>query len=257
MSPLGLIPRPLRGYQPSVQICNCASAHVTVQSWWGELGELGLRVDWLWGRWLCHITGLDGYRGINLQELARPGCPDWHGIIRQQAVIERLEKRIAQCGRPSQTPKLPPDARSEAQSVIMGASTSQGATQTPAAWAIARSRMTPTHRVEHVVEQCPDCGTHLSGGWAQRTREVIDLPQVPAQVTEQRLPGPHLSTDADAAVFPKHNWTVVVMGKQRLGVNVISLIAALREEARLTVTHHPMVPGAPLHGLRHQTWAPS
>ena len=44
--------------------------------------------------------------------------------------------------------------------------------------------MTPTHRVEHVVEQCPDCGTQLSGGWAQRTREVIDLPQVPAQVTE-------------------------------------------------------------------------
>ena len=48
----------------------------------------------------------------------------------------------------------------------------------------ARARMTPTHRVEHVVEQCPDCGTQLSGGWAQRTREVIDLPQVPAQVTE-------------------------------------------------------------------------
>ena len=34
----------------------------------------------------------------------------------------------------------------------------------------ARARMTPTHRVEHVVEQCPDCGTQLSGGWAQRTR---------------------------------------------------------------------------------------
>ena len=44
--------------------------------------------------------------------------------------------------------------------------------------------MTPTQRVEHVVEQCPDCGTQLSGGWTQRTREVIELPQAPVQVTE-------------------------------------------------------------------------
>ncbi len=44
--------------------------------------------------------------------------------------------------------------------------------------------MTPTQRVEHAVEQCPDCATQLSGGWTQRTREVIDLPQVPVQVTE-------------------------------------------------------------------------
>ena len=48
----------------------------------------------------------------------------------------------------------------------------------------ARARMTPTHQVEHVVVDCPDCGTPLSGGWIQRTREVIDLPQVPVQVTE-------------------------------------------------------------------------
>ena len=45
--------------------------------------------------------------------------------------------------------------------------------------------MTPTHRVEHVrvehvIENYPDGGTHWSGGWTQRTREVIDLPAVPA-----------------------------------------------------------------------------
>ena len=47
-----------------------------------------------------------------------------------------------------------------------------------------RRRMAPTHRVEHAVGSCPDCGTSLSGGWTHRTREVIDLPRVPAQVTE-------------------------------------------------------------------------
>ena len=44
--------------------------------------------------------------------------------------------------------------------------------------------MTPTQRVEHVMEHCPDCGTQLSGGWKQRTREVIDVPVVEAEVTE-------------------------------------------------------------------------
>ena len=41
--------------------------------------------------------------------------------------------------------------------------------------------MTPTHRVEHVVENCPDCGTHRTGGCVQRTWEVIELPVVPVQ----------------------------------------------------------------------------
>ncbi|MSQ05833.1 MAG: hypothetical protein EXR54_03990 [Dehalococcoidia bacterium] len=40
----------------------------------------------------------------------------------------------------------------------------------------ARVRMAPTQRVEHAVEVCPDCGSHLSGGWVQRTREVIEVP---------------------------------------------------------------------------------
>ena len=48
----------------------------------------------------------------------------------------------------------------------------------------ARTRMTPTQRVEHAVEQYPDYGTQLSGGWTLRTREVIDLHRVPVQVTK-------------------------------------------------------------------------
>ena len=33
---------------------------------------------------------------------------------------------------------------------------------------------------------CPDCGTHLNGGWVQRTREVIELPVAPVEVTEHQ-----------------------------------------------------------------------
>ncbi len=51
----------------------------------------------------------------------------------------------------------------------------------------ARKRMTPTRRVEHALEVCPDCGTHLNGGWVQRTREVIELPVAPVEVTDAVL----------------------------------------------------------------------
>ena len=42
-------------------------------------------------------------------------------------------------------------------------------------------------KVEHAVAVCPDCGTHLNGGWVQRTREVIELPVAPVEVTEHAL----------------------------------------------------------------------
>ena len=98
----------------------------------------------------------------------------------------------------------------------------------------ARRRMTPTRRVERVVECCPDCGTQLSGGWTQRTREVIELPQVPAEVTE------HVDIARNCPAcrrrcLPPAQLDGMVMGQQRLGVNLVSLIATLREEARLPI----------------------
>ena len=151
-------------------------------------------------------------------------------IVRQQAIIERLEKRIAQLegqAKPQSSRRMPglkPKADREPAR--------PKEPRKPRFHGFARARMTPTHRVEHVVEQCPDCGTHLSGGWAQRTREVIDLPQVPAQVTEHVYLA-RTCPQCRRCCVPKAQLDGVVMGKQRLGVNVISLIAALREEARL------------------------
>ena len=96
----------------------------------------------------------------------------------------------------------------------------------------ARQRMTPAQRVEHVLEQCPGCGTGLSGGWTQRTREVIDLPLVPVQVTEHVYVA-RTCPLCQRRCVPSAQLQGVVLGKQRLGVNLVSLIAALREEARL------------------------
>ena len=100
--------------------------------------------------------------------------------------------------------------------------------------------MEPTAQVTHAPEFCSECHTTLSGGWVQRTREVIELPVCPAEVTEhvfiartcplcrkRRLPQDHLRE--------------VAVGRQRLGINpvsstgqaLVSLIAALREEGWL------------------------
>ena len=103
-------------------------------------------------------------------------------IVRQQAIIESLEKRIpqlagqAKSGGSRRMPGLKPKAEGKpAQPQKPRKLRPHG---------FARTRMTPTQRVEQVVEQCPDCGTQLSGGWTQRTREVIDLPRVPVEVAE-------------------------------------------------------------------------
>ena len=72
--------------------------------------------------------------------------------------------------------------------------------------------MTPTHRVEHVMENCPDCGTHRSGGWTQRTREVIDLPAAPVQVTEHIYIGPDWPREPGACSAPGGNGASITGG---------------------------------------------
>ena len=80
----------------------------------------------------------------------------------------------------------------------------------------ARPRMAPTHRVEHAVETGPDCGAGLAGGWTQRTREVIEVPVVPVQVTE------HVFVARTCPVCerrrgPQAEPGGVALGRQRLG----------------------------------------
>ena len=105
-------------------------------------------------------------------------------IVRQQAIIARLEKRIAQLegqAKPANSRRMPglkPNAKTDRKPAP------PKGPRKPRPHGLARARMTPTHRVEHAMDNCPDCGTQLSGGWTHRTREVIDLPQVPAEVTE-------------------------------------------------------------------------
>ena len=98
----------------------------------------------------------------------------------------------------------------------------------------ARKRMEPTQRIKHAVAVCPDCGTHLAGGWVQRTREVIELPVVPIQVTEHVFVA-RICPVCERRRVPKVDLKGTVVGRQRLGINLVSLIVTLREEGRLPI----------------------
>jgi transposase len=96
----------------------------------------------------------------------------------------------------------------------------------------ARHRMIPTARRVHAPTRCPDCGAPLAGGTLKRTREVIEVPLAPVEVTahaylERRCP------DCGRRCVPPPDLDGVVCGQSRLGIGLVSLIAVLREEARL------------------------
>ena len=154
-------------------------------------------------------------------------------IAELQAVIERLQRRIAELegqAKPGDPPRMPGLKAKSARKPPA----QQQQPRKQRRHGFARRRMTPTHRVEHVVENCPDCGTHLTGGWVQRTREVIELPVVLVQVTQ------HVFIARTCPVcrrrrVPPAQLDGVALGRQRLGVNVLSRIATLREEGRLPI----------------------
>jgi transposase len=152
-------------------------------------------------------------------------------IKHSQAVIDELLKRIAALearlggkgsgGPPGNKPaNVKPPSEKKARK--------------PRSKGFARRRMAATRVVEHALDQCPDCATRLLGGWVQRRREVIEVPIVPVEVIEHRFIA-RICPLCDKRQVPAVDLAGVVLGQQRLGVNLVSLIVTLREEGRLPV----------------------
>jgi len=112
----------------------------------------------------------------------------------------------------------------------------------------ARPRMAPTHRTEHALARCPRCGAALAGGTPKRRREVIEVPVVPAVVTEHVYVERRCAGCGHRAV-PAPGLGGAVVGRGRLGIGLVGLIATLREEARLPVATIQWYLRT-LHGLR-------
>ena len=140
-------------------------------------------------------------------------------IAELQAVIERLQRRIAELegqAKPGDPLRMP-GAKSARKPPA------QQGPRKQRRHGFARPRMTPTHRVEHVMENCPDCGAHLSGGWTHRTREVR---AAGGSGASHRA---HLHcSDLPGVPTALHTSGGTGQRGQRLGVNLLR-IATLRE----------------------------
>lgn len=111
-----------------------------------------------------------------------------------------------------------------------------------------RHRAVPTAQVFHALDACPQCGTPLTGGSAKRTREVIEIPLVPATITA------HIYLERCCPCCHRRHTPAVqlagqVVGRQRFGVGLVSLIATLREQGRWPVATIQWY-FETLHGLR-------
>lgn len=95
-----------------------------------------------------------------------------------------------------------------------------------------RRRETPTKKIEHAVENCPDCGRSLSGGWLHRVRQVIDIPQTPVEVVEHQVIARRCGVCGKVHI-PKLDLSNDVLGKHRVGVRLMSLVAKLHTECRV------------------------
>ncbi len=157
-------------------------------------------------------------------------------IVRQQAVIEQLNAKVTQLERQVDRlesgkgkPKGMPGNKLEAAKPPP-----QRAPRKRREQSFVRVRSVPTHRVEHALEECDGCGARLTHGSIKRTREVIDVPLMPATVTEHVFIERRCLKCGKRCV-PRDVLGDVAAGKSRLGVGLMSLIASLREVGRLPI----------------------
>ena len=102
----------------------------------------------------------------------------------------------------------------------------------PRSHGFARKLDAPTARIEHALEDCPACQVALTGHRVIKTRQVIELPPVQAQVIEHQLierTCPH----CQKRWAPPLDFASLAVGQQRFGVSVQAEVALLREQCRL------------------------
>lgn len=96
----------------------------------------------------------------------------------------------------------------------------------------ARKLDHPTARVEHAFEHCPQCQVSLRGRRVIKTRQVIELPPVQAQVIEHVLVE-RCCPKCHKRWTPQIDLSTLAVGNQRFGISVQAEVALLREGCRL------------------------
>jgi hypothetical protein len=179
---------------------------------------------------------MDDPRDKLIRQLQETVCQQQEVILRQQAVIEELGAKVAQLERQiGQAEPGKGKLRGMPGNKLEAAKPPpEKAPRKKRECNYTRVRGVPTHRVEHAVDECTGCGTRLTHGSVKRTREVIEVPLVPATVTEHVFVERRCFNCGKRCV-PKDVLGDVAVGKSRLGIGLQSLISALREVGRLPI----------------------
>jgi transposase len=138
-------------------------------------------------------------------------------------LVEQLSSRLGG-GKPSPPPFVKPNRPAKAEGE---AKPRKKRTENH-----ARKREEPTEEVFHAVEECPDCGRRLSGGWEIDRRQVVDLPVTRYVVRDHVVLRRHCGVcHRDHA--PKLDLAREVVGRRRFSIRIMALVAYLKTECRL------------------------
>ncbi len=94
-----------------------------------------------------------------------------------------------------------------------------------------RHRDTPTKEVFHTFKTCPDCGGELGKPTVSYRRQIIDIPLTPAEISEHVV-FKRWCFFCKKRVQPQVNLRETAVGKQRIGLQLMSIINLLKEECR-------------------------
>jgi transposase len=144
-------------------------------------------------------------------------------IAQLEVRVRELEARVAKGGPPKGMPGHKPEQPATPKATKPRKRRSHG---------FARVREpVASEQVHHAVDQCPECGITLVGGSVKRTRQVLEVRPSPVQVIEHQYLERRCPQCGKRWV-PKGDLAGVVVGQERIGIGLASLIASLREAGR-------------------------
>ena len=160
-------------------------------------------------------------------------------IAQQEQMIAQLQAELAalRAARDVQPSEPESAATHEAPAFVKPnrPKSSAGQRRKKRAHGYARRRSQPTQRVEHALDQCPDCGSAMRGGSVKRTRQVLHIPIVPVQVIEHVFIERRCPQCGKRHVPKPKEVLKEVLGQHRLSVSTMAMISALREVGRLPI----------------------
>lgn len=104
----------------------------------------------------------------------------------------------------------------------------------PREFGFGRKLDTPTQQVFHSYDACPNCSGALGKPSVAYRRQVIDIPISQHEVVEHVV-FKRYCFSCTRRVYPKVDLSSFVLGKGRIGVNLMSAIFAMRQEENLSV----------------------